>query len=177
LSEELWAAPRQPGGPKVPAVSQPGQSDLPTFSERLKDVPEFWCEAPHWLDPDPPQWRARPGDSDQDEEKAAPKSRSATRRRQRQVLQKWIQMNRKNNDSSRPVIEAICKWSPCTSQLPPARRGKHSENMLPPPPPPPSPRKQKRRSDCDAEDGSGDEAEDADSASAQGFPTGTKVSL
>lgn len=182
-SEELWASLPQSGGPKFLPVSRLGQSELPTFSQRLKDVPEFWCEAPHWLDPNPPP-RAVPGDSDQDEEKA-PKSKAAIRRRQRQVLERWVVMKNKNNDMSRPVLEAICKWSPCSSQLPPARRGRgrRSDDASPPPPPPPSPRKQRRNRDCDEEGGSGDEAEDADMLSPRSPPgaarrrPNTKVSL
>lgn len=184
LSEELWfsaapagtpagrangAGPSQPPGaggrpggwaPSAPgAVAPPDVAGgLPSFSGRVTNIPEFL------------PGEAVPAAAPQGGPRG-PKSKSATRRRQRMVMEKWVTMKAKNGAVAAEMVEAAC--IAVSGPLAHTQREPRTESASPPRPlvPPTSPRKQKRgnRDDHDSDD-SGDDGGD-------GAVVSTKVSL
>jgi hypothetical protein len=161
MSEELWRitapapqAPQQPGDFVGGRLGQPRglpehlEDGLPSFSDRVASIPEFLpSEAA----------RAPPHAPRDDAQDRAPKSKTAIRRRQRKMTERWTVMRELNGATSMPVAEAL-QGMPPDCQLPPASLRPRIGSASPerPPAPPPTPRWQRRRDDHDQDD-SGDD--------------------
>ncbi|CAK0861650.1 unnamed protein product [Prorocentrum cordatum] len=172
LSEELWGTapataarangtwPSQPPGaggkpsgwaPSAPSAAArpvpPGPDDgFPSFSDRNPNIPEFI-----------PSEAASLGGAASAQPRV-PKSKSAARRKQRMVMEKWVVMKAKNGATAAEMVEAACialsRPQAQTSHEP------RTESASPPRPlvPPTSPRKQRRsREDGNDSDDSGDD--------------------
>lgn len=100
-------------GPEPPKNLQVqlNEHGLPTFDNRLPNVPEFFCKAPLWMEdqsPAPATAPAEPGSDSEQDDATQPqrKTRSQNRRRYRQITEKWKGMNALNTIVSRPVVES-----------------------------------------------------------------------
>lgn len=166
MSEDMWfrgagppgrwhstEAGGRPGGPGGPASRPEGPPDVggefPSFSDRVESIPEF---LPHVAGHPAHEF----GD---DAEGQAHKSKSAIRRRQRQMTEKWAAMKEVNSATSLPVVQALQGMStrpPLTLHAP------RTESASPerPAPPTPSPRRPRRRGDDNDQDDSGDDQDD-----------------
>ncbi|CAK0829348.1 unnamed protein product [Prorocentrum cordatum] len=137
MSEGLWAV--QPAGlPGTRPAAEPprawsagaasSRDELPSFNERIANIPEFM--------PSESRENHAAGDSH--------KSKSAIRRKQRQITKKWSAMMELNNTMALPVARAL---SGMPSSLPPAQHSPRTESASPERPPAPAPSPRLRRMD------------------------------
>ncbi|CAK0801968.1 unnamed protein product [Prorocentrum cordatum] len=144
MSEGLWTVQRA-GLPRTRPAAEPprawsaraasSRDEFPSFDERISHIPEFM-----------------PSESrENDAAGYSHKSKSAIRRRQRQMTVKWAAMREVNSTMSLPVMHAL---SGMPSSLPPARYSPRTESASPerPPAPAPSPRRPRRMDDHDPGD-------------------------
>ncbi|CAK0800663.1 unnamed protein product, partial [Prorocentrum cordatum] len=147
MSDDLWTVqPALPTGQHAAepprARAGPAGDELPSFRERLPNFPEFLPrEAGGAL-----ACRARDDAHGRDRQ-----SRSAIRRRQRQLGEKWAAMRRLNDATSQPAWYALAGMPPC---LPPPQHAPRTESSSPsrPPAPATSPRRARRKKCHDADD-------------------------
>ncbi|CAK0875746.1 unnamed protein product [Prorocentrum cordatum] len=132
-----------------------GGGELPVFNNRVSGIPEF-IPGVSTLAP-----------SKDAEAQQEPKSKSAARRKQRTMMEKWTEMKARNSATSLPVVEFLSNWK-VYAPPPQTRREPRTESASPrrPAAPPASPRKQRQKHEQDPDD-SGNEG---------GFQN-TKVSL
>lgn len=129
-------------------IEDPSTGGLPTFSNRIDSIPEYFCEAPHWLG-DPESAAARTDEQAPEIEEVV-KAKSAMRRKQRQTAGRWSAMNARNNECAAHIVETVAGLTPAEllglghDRARPRGPGSESESespqWLPPPPPMPSPR-------------------------------------
>ncbi|CAK0805925.1 unnamed protein product [Prorocentrum cordatum] len=152
MSEDLWAIAGPLGRwqtPEAPATRTAGagssHDELPSFLDRIAIFPEWFpTEGGGSL----------PREFGDDMDGHNHKSKSAMRRRQRKMSNKWSAMKELNNATSAPVLRVLNSMPP---QLPPVQHAPRTESASPQRPlaPAPSPRRPRRIDQNDPDD-SGD---------------------